>query len=53
VIAAASVLVASSVASEAEAAACPSVNRPNMLKIVAGSPQTAKLGDRLGGLIHE
>jgi hypothetical protein len=43
VVAAVSVLLAISVASEAVAAACPSVNRPNMLKIVAGSPQTAQL----------
>jgi hypothetical protein len=43
VVAAVSVLLASSVASEAQAGACPTINRPNMLKIVAGSPQTAQL----------
>jgi hypothetical protein len=41
---AASVLVGSSVPARGAASACPSVNRPNMLKIVAGSPQTAQLG---------
>jgi hypothetical protein len=37
------VLLASSGSDGAVAGACPSVNRPNMLKIAAGSPQTAPL----------
>jgi hypothetical protein len=41
--AAAGVLLASSGSSVAATAACPTVNRPNILKVVAGSPQTAQL----------
>jgi protocatechuate 3,4-dioxygenase beta subunit len=37
------VLLASSAQVDAAPGACPSVNRPNMLKLVAGSPQTAQL----------
>jgi hypothetical protein len=40
--AAASLLAASSVA-DAASAACPTINRPNILKVSAGSPQTAQL----------
>src|SRR5215831_9656020 len=36
-------LLASSIPSEAVASGCPTINRPNMLKVVAGSPQTAQL----------
>jgi protocatechuate 3,4-dioxygenase beta subunit len=39
----AGVLLASSAEADAAPGACPSVNRPNMVKIVAGSPQTAQL----------
>jgi protocatechuate 3,4-dioxygenase beta subunit len=39
----AGVLLASSAEVDAAPGACPSVNRPNMLKLVAGSPQTAQL----------
>jgi protocatechuate 3,4-dioxygenase beta subunit len=41
--AAGGILLTGSERAGAAAGACPSVNRPNMLKIVAGSPQTAQL----------
>jgi protocatechuate 3,4-dioxygenase beta subunit len=41
--AAVAVLLAGSGSAGAAPGACPGVNRPNMLKIVAGSPQTAQL----------
>jgi protocatechuate 3,4-dioxygenase beta subunit len=41
--AAASALLVGSGSAGAATGACPAVNRPNMLKIVAGSPQTAQL----------
>jgi protocatechuate 3,4-dioxygenase beta subunit len=42
-LAAAAILLAGSGSASAAGSACPSVNRPNTLKIVAGSPQTAQL----------
>jgi hypothetical protein len=41
--AAAAVVLAGSGLAGAAAGACPSVNRPNMLRVAAGSPQTAQL----------